>query len=411
MKQYILLGLLSFILSTALLGQNDFKPGYILKTTGDTVHGYINLRSNYLNGKECEFRPVLIGESSFYLPGQILSYRVENTKMYVTKTVELDHKTQTLFMEFLVDGVIDLYYYKDLQNEYYFVEKEGALYPLTNEERELIRDDVRYRQNSNQYKGMLTFIFNDAPEIATKINRTPFEYKALINLTKDYHAMVCGNEVCIDYTKSTYLKINLEPTIGYIHSSLGLETSKERSKDDQPAIGLNLRFRPYKIKDSWNVLFGVNFSKNHFRKEFTSLLYVETEWLSRIELDYQTLRIPISVEYSFPTKKIQPVISLGFTSVFLMNREHEARYINTFTLNGEVVQVDGGLIDTDFRKFNIAVNAGVGLKYNIDENSSVYVTTLFEYRKPYVNFNHLLDYLSTTSTIWNVGYSFCINKK
>ncbi|HAZ01772.1 MAG TPA: hypothetical protein DD653_07050 [Marinilabiliales bacterium] len=94
-----------------------------------------------------------------------------------------------------------------------------------------------------------------------------------------------------------------------------------------------------------------------------------------------------------------------------MNREHEARYINTFTLNGEVVQVDGGLIDTDFRKFNIAVNAGVGLKYNIDENSSVYVTTLFEYRKPYVNFNHLLDYLSTTSTIWNVGYSFCINKK
>ncbi|HBO74436.1 MAG TPA: hypothetical protein DD653_07055, partial [Marinilabiliales bacterium] len=216
---------MSFILSTALLGQNDFKPGYILKTTGDTVHGYINLRSNYLNGKECEFRPVLIGESSFYLPGQILSYRVENTKMYVTKTVELDHKTQTLFMEFLVDGVIDLYYYKDLQNEYYFVEKEGALYPLTNEERELIRDDVRYRQNSNQYKGMLTFIFNDAPEIATKINRTPFEYKALINLTKDYHAMVCGNEVCIDYTKSTYLKINLEPTIGYIHSSLGLETS------------------------------------------------------------------------------------------------------------------------------------------------------------------------------------------
>src|SRR5690606_19029721 len=97
---------------------------------------------------------------------------------------------------------------------------------------------------SNQYIGLLSYLFQDSPELSNQIKSTDFGFKPLIKITKDYHNNVCDEYSCIDYTKSTKTKIHLEPFIGVMNSWMKLESSSDVAYDIKPVIGINFRFKP-----------------------------------------------------------------------------------------------------------------------------------------------------------------------
>ena len=105
-------------ISSISYGQRDYKPGYIITNKNDTVHGFINLKSNYQNSRQCEFKRNIDQEPDTYLPFDIKGYRVENSKFYVSKEVPLNDTTEKVFLEYLVEGIVNLYYLKDLTSEY-----------------------------------------------------------------------------------------------------------------------------------------------------------------------------------------------------------------------------------------------------------------------------------------------------
>src|SRR6187551_3544325 len=59
-------------------GQKDFRPGYIITLSGDTVKGEINYRNLRKNTQECEFKKAVTEDKSKYYPGEILGYSFEN---------------------------------------------------------------------------------------------------------------------------------------------------------------------------------------------------------------------------------------------------------------------------------------------------------------------------------------------
>lgn len=396
----ILLSILAIYLiffAPSLFGQKDYKSGCIITNTNDTICGFINLNGNYRNSEECDFKENLEAMPKLLTPNDIKGYKFSNGKVYVSKSITINENNKKVFLEFLVNGIVDLFYYKLPYNEYFFIEKDSTLYQLSNDEKELILDEGFFVQKSNQYIGILAYLFQGDPKLSAKIEKTKFDYKSLINITSEYHNMICHEYKCIDYTKSTRLGLQLEPNIGLINSWLGLKTSSNYAYDIKPVIGLNLRFQPAKTHYLWNFLVGISFSKNYFKEDFLNKLYNNVLKTYRIELDYSVLRVPIILEYSFPARKFQPFISAGYTNILLLNPKYEVRHIKSIN--------SSSIVNTAFRHYQIGLVSSIGLRFKIDDRSNIFIKTDFEYRKPSVSDNYLLDFQNVKAWMINMGYS------
>jgi hypothetical protein len=107
-------GLLLFLLiftQFVAFSQSNFKEGYLITLTNDTVYGLIDFRTDYTNAEVCRFMKSPDAAVETYLPGSIAGYRfVAEGKYYVSKKVVFENLNQTYFLEFLLQGLRNLYY-------------------------------------------------------------------------------------------------------------------------------------------------------------------------------------------------------------------------------------------------------------------------------------------------------------
>ncbi len=379
-------------------GQKDFRTGYVITNSSDTVYGLINLKSNYQNSRSCEFVSENNSMPEVYSPRDIVGYRIENSKYYLSRVINKDNELQIVFLEYLVDGIVDLFYLKDFEGDYFFIEKEGVLYQLSNEDKKVIANDDVYEVKSNQYKGVLSSLFKESPSALRKINTTPFSYKPLIDLTKDYHNEICTHQECIDYTKSSKTKIWIEPFAGISYTMMGLNLSEKHTNDLGICYGMNIRFIPFRSHYRWNLLAGVSVLSNNLRGTFNddldSLVYISTE--------FNTVRIPITVEYNFPGKNIQPFLSLSYCTNLVHIKDYHTRY--------EDYPIQSYLL----RKvhFEPGISFAAGFRHNLTE--SAYLMLKNEIEIKHLNsYIYSSEYTNETpklfSDMLSIGFGFNIN--
>jgi hypothetical protein len=395
-----------FILS---YGQNGYDPGYIITNENDTIKGLIKLKSNYLNSRDCSFINGNNQNARDYTPSDIKAYRIENKKYYVSKEVSIDSVKKKIFLEYLVEGIVNLYYFKDIQKEYFFLEKESKMIPLSNDESTItVKEkgangdeiETQYSKNSNQYRRMLTYLFQDSPATLQKISSTGFDYRSLIKITLDYHRAVCKDDKCIDFTRSTKKSIFIEPYFGMIDSWMGLYSSKNHVYQSNLYAGLQLRFKPSKRFTHWNFLVGINFSSNNFQGDFVNTLYTNDYLRTyRIHTQYSIVRIPLTFEYSFGSKKLQPFISMSYNNIFLLNRQYEVLRIYSYYNETET---------SYFRKYQFGISPGLGFRMTMNPQTFIFVKSEYEYRKSLVNLNYVLDYHRVSSWLISAGLGFKI---
>jgi hypothetical protein len=194
-----------------VFGQWNLKPGFVVLPNHDTLKGAINLSTNYKNSRQCEFKGEGETRSRIFSPDELKSYVIHDIKNYVSREIQLSGQNKRVFLEYLVDGSVDLFYLNDGLSEYFFIEKENKLFELSNNEKNITLysnsadepEEKSYSKDSNQYKGMLIYLFQESPEVVQKINSAGFTVKSLTKLTVEYNRQVCKDCVCIDYTKSS----------------------------------------------------------------------------------------------------------------------------------------------------------------------------------------------------------------
>jgi hypothetical protein len=386
--------LLLLILPLVSFCQEDFRPGYIITNNSDTIHGLINLKSNLQNSMYCEFRNTDNSAVTRYSPKEISGYRIDNNKFYITREVSLADEKEIVFLEYLIDGIVDLFYLKTKTGDNYYIEKNGIMHQLSNDEKQVVINNVIYEKNSNEYIGVLNTLFRDSPETLTEIKNTPFSYKELVKLTKDYHYSVCKNQVCIDYSKSTKTVIWIEPNAGTAFSWMGYKTSVDYAFNNRIFGGINIRFIPFRSHYVWNFGTGLVLSSSDFSGDFKNSLYDGT---FHIQTKYTTVRIPLTVEYSFPQKKLQPFMSLSYENILLLNSSYE------------ILDKNYHPVKSALRKYQFGIAFDVGLRYYLKKSSYIFLKNEFEFRKSLQNYKHALDYHRIFSEMLNVGIGFKIN--
>ena len=286
LRKFVLFGLL--ILTGVLNAQSDFRPGYIISTTGDTIFGEIDYRGDLSMSNVCRFKN---GENEIteYHPNDINAFRFIDSKYYISREI----KQKQVFLEYLIKGKINIYYMRDDMGDHYYLDKEDVeLTEIPYEEGTKYVGEKQVFYESKKHIGILTYYMQDAPELKSEIQslKKP-KHQNLIKIAEDYHNAVCDGEKCIIYEKSAPLiKIQPELVLGVINYS-----NVENLKDISYMHG-------GLIVHIW--MPGTN-EKMYFRTGVT---------FSQLDFDGQKknyYKIPCQFEYIYPKGIVRPRIAYG----------------------------------------------------------------------------------------------------
>jgi hypothetical protein len=284
---FILLGLL--ISAGIMNAQTDFRPGYIIKTNGDTLVGQVDYRGDLLMSILCRFKAA-DNTISEYPPEDILAFRFVDSKYFVTK--EINNKKR--FMEYLIKGKISIYYMRDENGDHYYLDKDDVgLIEIPYEEGTKYVDGKKVFYESTRHIGILNYYMQDAPDLQSVIRsvKKP-EHQNLIKLAEDYHNAVCKGEKCIIYERSLpFIKILPELTGGVIRYS------DVRDLDERFYMHVGIIGHLWIPRTSEKMYFrtGILFSQLDFDDGKTNFY-----------------KIPCQLEYIYPKGILRPRIAYGF---------------------------------------------------------------------------------------------------
>jgi len=272
---------------TFLPAQTDFRPGYVIKAIGDTLWGSVDYRGSELMGKICTFRNEKDGTVSMFTPNQIVAYRFKDGKYYVSETIN----GKKVFLEYLINGRLNIYYLNNDSGEHFFFNKVGMpIEELPYEEEIIEKDGLHYLNTSTKHIRMLTYYLQDAPEIQDEINNLQQpDYENLIALAKSYHNAVCNGDKCIIYEKKLpAFKINPEIV-----------------------VGVNSFFQ-----NGFNSVVQLGVLGHIWMPRTSEKLYLKIgfSYLPLIDnADYKAylIKLPVQLEYLYPKGKIRPRFALG----------------------------------------------------------------------------------------------------
>ncbi len=313
MKKRCIVLIVLLILTIKFSTAQKYQPGYIITNQLDTAFGLLNNRSYVENAVGCEFKKSSEDKVVSYKPFEINSYWFTDGKYYISKEVTIDSIAQKVFLEYLVKGKANIYYLRNPQGEYYFIQKENeSMIPLTAEKYYMNYDEsnnkwitTKNENSSNigeskKYIGTIKYVLRDAPGLYDEIDKSQLDHSDLIKLAVDYHKFICNDENCVVYEKSTKTKMGLAitgmfGTQKYFKNSLAGETKNF----DVQSFGISLIILTSQLNERTalkpSVLIGkTNFHTVSYPSSYQTFIiyYISTH-----------LDVPLLIQYDFIAKK------------------------------------------------------------------------------------------------------------
>lgn len=287
------------------VAQSDFRPGYIIKSSGDTLWGQIDYRGDYLMGIRCRFIPK--GETAYvdYSPADLKGYRFNDGKFFISKEVD----GNTHFLEFLVKGKVNFYYLRtNSSSDNYYVENDSlGIKLLPSCESVLIeREGKEYFYKPKNYVGVLKCFMENAPEMAPHIEKLEnYDAESLINLDRKYHQMICEGDKCIIYKKKLPIaKILFEPVIG----TLNFNWNEAETNVKNHYMGSGLLVNVWMPSLNEKIFFRTGIRLADLKNINEGKTDVGIERLNDAEFK---VIVPLQVEYVYPKGKVRPKFAIG----------------------------------------------------------------------------------------------------
>lgn len=289
----------------------DYRSGFILKPTGDSVKGYIKYGSRKFKSRVCYFKPNKQAKKIVYRPNDIRGYGFNDDRSYESKNAS-KRENEFRFMEILVKGRISLYRYLSL----FYLEKD-SLFVLSKEPQTTsIVDGVERNSTTLKYVGILNLALSDC---SLKVGNVPYHEREMIKLIQNYNFCKGGSKSA-SVIKKPWLKIG-----GTVFSGL-----------DQSSVSLD-GFSGYSFKQSVSIPVGLGIDlnnprwsdKNHFNVEmwYDKKLYQSysesttngTTNRTDVVINTSYLKIPLGLRFNLLQEENTPYLKVGFVQYLLLN--------------------------------------------------------------------------------------------
>ena len=401
MKKFLKVLLILFYCSVNLKAgsKDDFKQGYIITLKGDTTKGFLQVQDARNASEKCVFKPNSDGKTSTFYPNEILGYRYLDSKYYISKEISVDSLTKkVVFLEFLIKGAASIYYYASDDKEHYYIEKlpEGFI-ELTEKERTSVVNEHSYIRPL-KYKGKLSYIMQDCPNITNEIQNTSLSHKSLIKLTKDYHEKVCKSANCIIYERqNNSTKVKFGILAGFYQNKYnfdnllisnfgncfqigaGIKVSNFLFSNEHFSLNANFLFE----KDSKTYTLNVQDLNSYYSLVYKNTITYLGDFKNGVQADLSIidLKIPVSINYNFNiAPKTIYTIGVGISNKIILSQNSDYEIMDlTKSYKLSVTPLIGGIITT-------------GIEGNWLGKHSVFLNATYEYLFSYKSENYLSIY-------------------
>ena len=329
-----LLSALTFLGMTLLShAQQSTHPGYIVRSTGDTVHGY--LREVLITDEVTRVgfkRNVADNEFTLYTPDQVRAFQYDSGHVYraltFTNPLRYNAAPQTSFVRLLVGGECELYSLHE-NVLYFLVRKDGTVHFLYD-------DDIRAEPFiPGNFRNKLNFFAVGCESARDGIERLAYNEESLIRYFRDLDA--CLNP---DQTTTVYYQ-KAKAHWGFFVYAGGFVDSKSRDQFTAEAR-LRLTFPQLNRGLSFNIGFRY-VNTNRRILDPANFLFPD-----HAKVNYQQTGIPLTIQYNFTHGIVQPYLFVGASA-----------------LHGKVASTEIYLpyVEDDYTDtWNVAVLAGVGVE-------------------------------------------------
>lgn len=373
-KRISIVLLFSFFAELSLLAKSfNFQPGYVITLQNDTLHGLIHFDTDADNAKRCHFKNSDTSEEKTYLPGTIFGFRFTNAgKFYVSKNVRVGGKDVDLFLEYLVKGILSVYYYDNGDLPSYFFEQEDGKMLLVSKDPEKVVDG-QYVQNM-KYDSQLRALFKNYVPEAYQRHPIDFSQSTMIRMAKAYHAGICTTgEECIVFENkhpdsgvlqfgfSVYAGIQfLQYTITNIQYQ---DISKPMVASFCPVLGATMEVSYPRSSQSLSLVVDASVSQFSTEKKF-----VNSSIQAKSEGKLFSARL--AMKYKFVQPKLSPFAQIGYAMTGLLNPK--------CTVDRYIFDSYDRTFGYDMKKMFQGVVFGLGFDYKL-KNHSLYFQLFYDH--------------------------------
>jgi len=385
-KSYVLLILLLVILFVmnfnTSYSQENFLPGYVISSNGDTIRGLIDYRNWDRNPTEISFRETEVSGIENFKPTDIRSFLVQD-EIYVGAIVQTEispravnnldyepgfkYQTDTAFLQTMVEGEKSLYFYKSpTRLDNYYIVVEGKFELL--EYKQYLRDQggTSLKLENNRYLGQLSVYFKDCPSIAAKIQTTNYSKKSLEKLFQSFYECKGENLAFSKKTEKIMPEFGVFTGVSFTTVDLTSETfpalvNTEYSTSVNFTLGAILDLILARNQQKWSINNELMYSS--FQVDGYYEYYESEEVHSSFyhELGCAYIKLNTMVRFKYPVKNFFLFANIGISNAYLLSETNHYKEESTFYSQYRVYE--GKAFTDDFRRYEQGIIFGLGGRY------------------------------------------------
>jgi len=397
--------------------QKNYLPGYIIPLKGDTLKGFIDYRNWEHNPGKVFFKEKLSDKNTVYTPMNSKSFGVldEVYKSAIIQTEispdntnnlqfdpELNIENDTAFLQTMIQGAKNLYFYINKQGRIQFYIKQDSGYELLVYKKYLKeRDGERVIMENNKYIGQLTIDLADCPNILSKIWQTKYTKKSMENLFLYYYD-------CTQSKMKFQKKTEKTSTEFGALAGLSLTTLKFKGNDfpylanvnykqsTNFSAGLFFNIILPRNQKKWSICNSISFAQYKVDGSITDFIRENYYTITNTKFEYSYLKLNNLLRYSYPIRKLCVFVNVGISNGYVISEKNYKKQTLIFYSPGEVTE--GKAIDNT-RKLEECYVLGLGTKFK-----------RYSFEMRYEKGNGMSDYLalkaSTLRYYFLFGYRF-----
>lgn len=383
MKIYNTILLLSFLFlyQSSTFAQNNYLPGYIIKSDGETVRGFIDFQEWKVNPKKIRFKSDESGKSRMMTLESINGFGIDNEESYVRRTVNLNissvkldgltdsrepiFEERTVFLRVLASGKAHLYsLYDGVGKQHYFIEKDD----LTIEE--LIytkyfktKAGKRYVAYFEQYKGQLSNALTDCGELFPMIKDAEYKEKDLTPIFEAYN--VCSGSFNRIAKKEKKIQVKPGVLLGAGISKFGITGVTTTGLENMDfgfshaySAGISLDLISARSRGKYSIHNELIYNSIGASTHYEDITSDEVYTINDVKMDLGYLQLNTLFRYTVATPKLRPYLNTGIGNSILIRQVNEMRTERKF-YSTESITDDKAL--ADIRAYDFSIVSGLGI--------------------------------------------------
>jgi len=355
MNQRIILALL---LMSALAFRLPAQTHYIVTDTATIDSIKIVNNGPAVNSQVCE--RLILNQSVYYTPNDILEYGFAKGRTYVSKEIALNGSAKKVFLEKLSMGSTSCYFYQD---------ENAAFYVFENEKIGQVQVPKKLAgSDKNTFREELLALTSDCKDVSAAVKVVEFRRKYMALLTKRYND--CERKP-FPWTKFGVLagvnisKLNYKSGIGgtYFQQENIYFKNADFTYESGLMAGL---FADFPINASnWYVHPEVFFTKNTYFSQ-----YDLDEYYVEVEISTASLNLPVLMRYYLPLNTARPFLSAGILYAYQIKDDF-------YSLT--MPEADGAEYPAPVVNNQIGFSAGIGGQFDLNYRFRLYLDARFNY--------------------------------